>query len=268
MKINSKLDKKSLYYRKLILRSFTFTKKGHIGGAFSSIEILRVIYEKFLKHKPNNFKNKNGKLILSKGHSCLGLYAILADRGFFDKEELNKAYAFNSLLGGHPENHIPGIEFATGSLGHGLSIGAGIAKAYKLKNSNKNVFVIMGDGELNEGSIWEAAMYCSKHKLNNLVAIIDYNKIQSSGHTYSINDLEPLDLKWKSFGFNTFVLDGHDMSQIENKISKSLESKSKPNILICNTVKGKGFSLSENNPDWHYRRLKDEDKLEIENFLK
>jgi transketolase len=195
------------------------------------------------------------------GHGCLALYAILADKGFFPKKELKTFCQPDSILGGHPERfHAPGIEASTGSLGHGLSIGVGLAMAAKIRNKNHKVVVLTGDGEINEGSIWEAAMSASKHQLSGLSVWIDYNKLQSYGPTSEVMELEPLADKWNSFGFEVLEVDGHDVNQIEKTTKKIPISESKPTAVICHTIKGKGLAFAEGNPQWHHKSyLSDEE---------
>jgi transketolase len=197
------MDQRSKELRKLIVQMVEIEKRGHIGPALSIMEILRVLYDSFLKYNPKSPDwDDRDRFILSKGHGCLALYSILADKGFFSLDELKTFCKFDSILGGHPERgKVPGVEASTGALGHGLPIGVGIAISAKLKNNNYRVVVVTGDGEINEGSIWESALSASKHKLTNLTVIVDYNKIQSYGTTKEVLDLEPLVDKWRAFGF-------------------------------------------------------------------
>lgn len=264
--INSKkikLDKKSIYLRKLILLCLKSEKRGHVGSAMSLVEIIRVLYEKFI------IKGKS-KFILSKGHGCLALYSVLYDNGFISKKDLTSIGKFDSKLGGHPEHDkVNGVEISTGALGHGLPIAIGMAIANKIKKKNKHLFVVCGDGEINEGSIWEALLSASKHQLDNLTLFVDYNKLQSYGRTKDILDLEPITEKFKSFKFNTFNVNGHDINEIENTIKKSLKLKKKPSVIICHTVKGKGINVAEGNPSWHHKSfLNDEDISKIEKSLR
>jgi transketolase len=250
------LDKRSKIIRKSIIKGIVDSGRGHFGSAMSTVEILRVLYDDFMKYDPKNpKKEKRDRLILSKGHGCLSLYSILADKGFFSKKYLGKVGHPNSILGGHPEYlKVPGIEASTGALGHGLSIASGMALSLKIKKSKSKVFVILGDGEINEGSNWEAAMSASKHQLTNLKVFIDYNKIQSYGFTKDVVDLEPLTLKWKSFGFEVSEVNGHNVKELRSNIKKFYKKKDKkPSITICHTIKGKGFSFAENNPFWHHK---------------
>lgn len=251
-----KLDKRSKLLRKYVCDCLVGGGRGHMGSAMSLIEILRVLYDSILKYNRKKPKNKNrDRLILSKGHGCLALYAILADKKFIKKKDLFTTSKLNSNLGGHPEEHkVKGIEASTGSLGHGLPIGVGMALAAKIQKKKFNVYVIVGDGEINEGSTWEAAMSAAKHKLNNLKVIIDYNKIQSYGFTQEVMELEPLKDKWKSFGFEVSEVNGHDINNLKRNFKKFLKKKTtKPSITICHTIKGKGFKFAENNPFWHHK---------------
>ncbi len=245
---NIRLDKKSIKLRQNIVQALEKYKRGHIGPAFSCLEIIRVIFDKYL-----NKKNKDNDFLLSKGHGCLALYSILYENKIINKKTLLSFTGPDSILGGHPEHFVPMVKFSTGSLGHGLSVGAGMSIADKISKSNKKVFVLLGDGEINEGSIWEAAMFISKHKLHNLIALIDYNKMQSYGKVKDITSLEPLKKKWESFQFNVIDINGHDLKEIDRSLSKAIKLKSKPTVIICNTIKGKGVKKIENIPEWHYK---------------
>ena len=199
----SPLDERSKYLRRLIVRALEGAGRGHVGSSLSLVEIIRVLYDDILRFRPGNPKwPERDRMILSKGHGCLALYVVLADKGFFQTNILDTFCKRDSILGGHPESSkVPGIEASTGSLGHGLSYGIGMALAARMQNRDSRIFVVMGDGEINEGSVWEAAMCAGKHRLANLTAIIDYNKIQSAGATREIQDMEPLLDKWRAFGF-------------------------------------------------------------------
>ena len=262
-----KLDRRSRVLRKYVVKCLLGGGRGHVGSALSLIEILRVLYDSILKFNPKKPKDiDRDRLILSKGHGCLALYAILADKKFFNLKALNNTSKLNSNLGGHPEPKVRGVEVSTGALGHGLPIGVGMALAAKIYKKKHKVFVIVGDGEINEGSIWEAAMSAAKHKLNNLKVIIDYNKIQSYGFTKEVLDLEPLKDKWKSFGFDVSEVNGHNIKQLKNNLKKFLKSKSKkPSVTICHTVKGKGFKFAENNPFWHHKNNFTENEIKLMN---
>lgn len=221
--IEINLDSRSLYLRRQVIESVISAGRGHIGGAFSCMEILRTLYDDVMHYDSSNPSLiDRDRLILSKGHSCLALYTILADKGFFSKDELKNCFKEGSMLGGHPERgKVPGIEASTGSLGHGLSIGIGMALASKILKKENKVFVILGDGEINEGSVWEAAMAASKHNLNNLFALIDYNKVQSAGSVQSILDMEPMADKWRSFGFEVIEINGHNLQEIKTALTES-----------------------------------------------
>ena len=249
------LDDRSRNLRRLIFRAIEHGGRGHIGPALSLVEIIRVLYEDFVRHDPKKPKwRERDRFILSKGHGCLALYAVLADRGFFDLSELDRFCHFDSILGGHPETVVPGVEACTGALGHGLSIGLGMALAARMSGRDSKVYVLMGDGEINEGSVWEAAACADKHRLSNLTAIIDYNKIQSAGSVFEIQSMEPLADKWTSFGFRVFECNGHDVADLRQVFREAAEyAGDRPRAIICHTVKGKGIPTAENNPEWHHK---------------
>lgn len=249
------LDNRSKYLRRLVIDALIGGERGHVGSSMSLIEILRALYDDVLRYKPDEpYWDERDRCILSKGHGCLALYALLADKGFFSVEELKDFCRFDSILGGHPERiKIPGVEASTGALGHGLSIGVGMALAQRMKDRDSRVFVIMGDGEINEGSVWEAAMSAAKHKLSNLVAVVDYNKIQSAGPNKVILDLEPLTDKWTAFGFNTHAVNGHDLDELRKVFATEAMHADKPTAVICHTVKGKGIPFAEHDPTWHHK---------------
>lgn len=250
------LDKRSKDLRKNILDALFFANRGHFGSSMSLVEILRVLYDDIVNFdsKKPNMENRD-RVVLSKGHGCLALYSILADKNFFNKNQFKKFLTLDSILGGHPEAHkVPGVEASTGALGHGLPIAVGMAISLKLKKKKSKVFVIIGDGELNEGSNWEALLSASKHNLNNLKIILDYNKIQSYDKIKNVLNLEPLSEKFKSFGIHVSEINGHSVNQLKSNFKNFLSNKrSKPSITICHTIKGKGFKLAENNPLWHHR---------------
>ena len=255
------LDERSKQLRRLIVRMIKTGRRGHIGPAASLVEILRVLYDSWLNVRPNQPEwPDRDRLILSKGHGCLALYAILADKGFFPLEELDRFCFSDSFLGGHPEHKIPGVEASTGALGHGLSIGVGMALAGKIKKRDFRVVVIVGDGEINEGSTWEAALSATKHMLTNLTVMIDYNKFQSYGPTSAVLDLEPLADKWRAFGFGVSEVDGHDPDAIQAVLRSTPIRDTKPSLVVCHTTKGKGFPMAENRAEWHHKsRLTDDD---------
>jgi transketolase len=259
-------DERSRYLRRLVVRGLAGGERGHLGSALSVIEVLRVLYDRVLKHDPKNPDwAERDRCILSKGHGCLALYAILADHDYFPVEELDRFCRFDGILGGHPEAaKVPGIEASTGALGHGPSIGLGMALAAKMRGAAHRVFVVTGDGEINEGSVWEAAMTAGKHGVDNLTIIVDYNKLQSYAATREVQDLEPLTDKWRSFGFAVRNVDGHDIAAL-TKVMKGLPFETgKPNAIISHTVKGRGVSYAEHNPSWHHKsKLSDQELQDI-----
>jgi transketolase len=248
------LKNKARQLRIDIVKSIHKAGKGHIGGAFSIVEILTTLYYgNILKFDPNNPKwEDRDRFILSKGHAGIALYAVLADLGFFPKEELdflNKG----RLLAEHPDPRIPGIEVVSGSLGHGLSLGSGMALADKLDKNPRATIVLMGDGECYEGSVWEAAMFASHHELNNLCGIIDRNGLITHGNTEEINKLEPFAEKWKAFGWEVYEINGHDFKELKIALKLATNKvKKKPSMIIAKTVKGKGVSFMENQAKWHH----------------
>lgn len=257
---------KSIEIRRLILDSIKKYGRGHIGSAFSIVEILISVYSFFNISKKNINSEDRDRFILSKGHGCLALYAILCMKNFFSKKVLFSFCEPSSILGGHPEyGKIPGIEASTGSLGHGLPIATGMALSLKRKNNKTSkVIVLLGDGEMGEGSNWEAFLISAKYQLNNLIIIIDYNKLQSYSSIKDVQPLEPLTKKLKSFELNVKEVDGHDLealNNIFNEISKD-KKNNLPTVLIANTIKGKGLKNSENNLEWHHKSGLDEEKIE------
>lgn len=261
------LDERSIHLRRLVLNTLLSAGRGHPGPSLSLIEIMRVLYDDILDYRAEapTWKDRD-RCILSKGHGCLALYAILADKGFFPMEELDTFCGFDSILGGHPEyGKVPGVEASTGALGHGLSIGVGFALSARMKKKNWRTFVIMGDGEINEGSVWEAAMSAAQHKLSNLIAIVDYNKLQSYGATTEVIDLEPLADKWRSFGFEVFEVDGHNVNALRPALDGANQKTDKPVCVICHTVKGKGIPVAEFNPMWHHKSKFSVEELAIIN---
>jgi len=249
------LDERSRYLRRLIVRGLEGGGRGHIGASMSLVEILRVLYDDVLRYRADEPKwAERDRMILSKGHGCLALYAILADKGFIPPEALDTFCRRDSILGGHPEaGKVPGVEACTGALGHGLSIGVGMALAARMAKRANRVFVVMGDGENNEGSVWEAAMCAGKHRLSSLTAIVDYNKMQSAGPTRLIQDLDPLCDKWQAFGFSVAEVDGHDVETLRVLLRKLPLSRDRPSAIICHTVKGKGLAFAEGDAGWHHK---------------
>lgn len=256
------LDARSRQLRQTIIRTIRAGNRGHLGSAFSLVEMLRVLYDDILTYDASNPRwPGRDRCILSKGHGCLALYALLADHGFFPQEELWKFCKADGILGGHPEfGKVPGVEASTGSLGHGLSIGIGMAINARVERAGHRVFVVISDGESDEGSVWEAALCASKHRLDNLIVLVDYNKQQSYGTTYEVLDLDPLGEKWRAFGFAVREADGHDVPALRQALQQTPFESGKPSILICHTIKGKGVSFVENNLNWHHKTKISEDE--------
>ncbi|MGY3802535.1 transketolase [Pigmentibacter ruber] len=235
----------SLNHLKLKIAKVAFkSKEGHIASAYSILDILYVLYDKVLKFEDE--KNKD-TFILSKGHASLGLYAVLLEKGLLTEEEFNSFCQFDSILGGHADaTKIPAATASTGSLGHGLSMSIGVALGYKIKNSNASVYCLVGDGECNEGTIWEAALLAGHHCLNNLVCFVDYN--HSTDRALLMHNIED---KFRSFGWNGVTLDGHDQEAIYQAILD--RPKNAPFVIVANTIKGKGVHFMESNPEWHHK---------------
>jgi transketolase len=249
------LDERSKYLRRLIVRALDGGGRGHIGSSMSLVEIMRVLYDDVLRYRPSEPKwHERDRMILSKGHGCLALYVMLADKGFIPVETLDTFCQRDSILGGHPEAaKIPGVEASTGSLGHGLSFGLGMALAARIERRDTRVFVVMGDGEINEGSVWEAALCAGKHRLTHLTAIIDYNKVKSAGPVREIQDLEPLADKWRAFGFAVEEVDGHDVAALSSLFRRLPLASDRPSTIICHTIKGKGLPFAEHDANWHHK---------------
>lgn len=249
------LDRRSVALRQMVVRALAGGKRGHVGSSLSLIEIMRVLYDDVLRFRADDpdWEGRD-RCILSKGHGCLALYVMLADKGFFPVETLDTFCQRDSILGGHPEaGKVPGVEASTGALGHGLPIGVGRALGLRMKGSDAQVFVVTGDGEINEGSVWEAALSASKHRLDNLTVMVDYNKIQSAGSTAEIMDLEPLVDKWRAFGFATAEVDGHDVGALRALLKKLPLEEGRPTAIVCHTVKGKGVNFAEHDANWHHK---------------
>jgi len=239
------------------------TRSPHIGSSFSIVEILIALYFKVLNIIPEEpFLPDRDRFILSKGHACPALYAVLEERGFLSEEDLMGFAVNNGVLEQHPSMNVrKGIEISTGSLGHGLSIGVGMALAGKKDKKSYNVYVLLSDGELNEGSVWEAMMFAATHCLDNLIAIIDYNKIQALGYTRDIISIAPLNCKLASFGWTVNEIDGHDYGEIFQVFNKIPFSINKPSVIIAHTIKGKGVSFMEDKLLWHYRSPNNDEYL-------
>jgi len=260
---SAELDSRSIELRRTMVQVLKAGRSGHIGSALSLVELLRVLYDDVLRYDPKNSKwPSRDRCLLSKGHGCLALYVILADKGFIPQSELWKFCRSDGILGGHPEVKVPGVEASTGSLGHGLPIGVGLALNARYEKASYRVFVIIGDGESDEGSIWEAAMCASKHRLSNLTVIVDYNKQQSYGSTFEVQDLEPFVDKWRAFGFAVAEVDGHDVNELRSVFAGLPFSPDKPNVIICHTVKGKGIEFVERNLEWHHKSRITDDEIQ------
>lgn len=253
------LKAKAAQIRMDLLRMIHGAKTGHTGGSLSNTDILTALYYRVMSIDPQNPKwEKRDRFIASKGHSVESLWCILADLGFFPKEELNTFSQFGTRLIGHPNNKVAGIEMNTGALGHGLAISVGMALASKRDAGGYRVFCLMGDGEQAEGSVWEAAMAGAHYKLDNLVGIIDRNRLQISGSTEDVMGLDPLEDKWTSFGWNVVSIDGNDMNALVTALEAVPAVPNKPTLIMANTVKGKGVSFAENVPHWHHHVPSDE----------
>jgi transketolase len=261
-----RLQKKAVDIRKKIIELTVIAGGGHLGGALSMTDIVVALYYHFMKYDPKNPRwPERDRFILSKGHGALCLCPVLADVGFYPEELMNNFNGLDSPFGMHPDmNKIPGIEMSTGSLGHGLSVSVGAAIAGKLDHGNWRIFCLLGDGELNEGMVWEAAMAASHFKLGNLVAIVDRNKFSLDGPTEEVMSLEPLAEKWKAFGWNVMEIDGHNMREILQALhSLPSPGSEKPTCIIAHTIKGKGVSFMENRAEWHYGGLDENKAAEV-----
>jgi transketolase len=246
------LKKKAIEIRKDILKMLTLAGSGHTGGSLSIVDILVALYYYVLRVDPKNPKWKERDIfLLSKGHGCPALYATLAEKGYFPKEDLWGLRKMGSRLQGHPQIGLPGIEISSGSLGQGLSIGNGMALAARLDGLSNRIYCLMGDGETNEGQVWEAAMTASHYKLDNVCAIIDYNKLQIDGFCCDVKDMGAYIDKWKNFGWYTIETDGHDIGKLMDAFDKAKTIKMMPTMIIAHTIKGKGVSFAENKVEWH-----------------
>ncbi|MBR6163232.1 transketolase [bacterium] len=260
--INS-LTQSSKKLRREILTMIHSAKSGHPGGSLSCIDILNVLYSKCMRvvvDKTDKNYDKRDRFILSKGHASAALYSVMAQAGFFDEKELMTFRQLGSRLQGHPCAHkLDGVEVSTGSLGQGLSMGVGMALGLRLDNNDAKVFVLMGDGEIEEGSVWEAVMNANAKKLDNLIAFVDRNKLQIDGSTEDIKEIGSAAEKFRAFGWNAFEINGHDFNEIylTTEIAKQLKNH-KPTVIIANTIKGKGVSFMENQAGWHGKAPNDE----------
>lgn len=256
--------------RRGILEQVYTAKSGHPGGALSCADILTAIYFNLANVDPNDpQKADRDRVILSKGHASAALYSVLAHRGYFDLAELKTFRKLHSKLQGHPSlGKLPGVDMTSGSLGQGLSVANGIALAEKLDNSGYYTYVILGDGEIEEGQVWEAAMSAAHYKLNKLIVFIDNNGLQIDGKITEVNSPTPIKEKFDAFGFNTIEIDGHDFNEIQNAVKKAKESVEKPTAIIAKTTKGKGISFMENQVGWHGKAPNDDQyKVAIEELI-
>jgi len=239
--------------RKNIISMITESRSGHPGGSLSCVEIITTLYfnEMNVNVDKKNDPNRD-RFVLSKGHAAPALYSVLAEKGFFDKEELMGLRKLGSRLQGHPNmNTVPGVDMSTGSLGQGISAAVGMALAGKLDKKDYRVYSLLGDGELAEGQVWEATMSAAHYKLDNLTAFVDHNGLQIDGKVSEVMGSDPVDAKFAAFGWNTISVDGHDFVQIKNAIEEAKKTKGKPTVIICETIKGKGVSFMENEAGWH-----------------
>lgn len=271
------LKQKAKEFRKEIITMVYNAQSGHPGGSLSEIDALVALYHHKLRVDSKNPSwEDRDRFVLSKGHASPGIYTVLADKGFFPKSELEGFRKINRMLQGHPELNTPGIDFAGGSLGQGICFAVGLALAGKLDRKNYKVYVIIGDGESQEGAVWEASMAASFHKLDNLIGILDKNQLQETGKTKDVMDIGDVAVKWKAFGWNVISINGHDMGQIVNALDKASKLKNKkPTMIISNTIKGKGVSFMEFNYKFHgkapneeeYKKALEEiEKIDVKKF--
>jgi len=255
-----KLTMKARKLRSSVLRMLSKAKSGHTGGSLSAMDILVALYYHVMQHRPAEpFWKKRDRFVLSKGHAAPALYAILADCGYFPSKHLDTLRQLGSLLQGHPCLQTPGVEICTGSLGHGLSLANGMAMGNRIDDIQSRVYVLLGDGECQEGQIWEAAMSSSHYKLANLTAIVDKNRLQIDGPTVEVMNIDPIDDKFRAFGWQTVNVDGHDFKHLLSAFRLAKAETSKPTAIIAHTVKGKGVSFMENNLEFHGRAPTEEE---------
>lgn len=255
------LRKKSLLIRRHVLKALFHAQAGHCGGALSCVELIIVLYFHHMHIDPARPDwSDRDRFILSKGHGCLAMYAALAERGYFPVNRLKTFDDIDGILQGHPDiEKTPGVDMSTGSLGQGLSVGIGMAIGAKMGNKNFHTYVLLGDGELQSGQVWEAAMAAPHFKLGNLTAIIDRNRLQLVGDTEKIMPLEPLRKKWEDFGWKVIEINGHDIEKVHEALDEANSSKDKPTIIIASTIKGKGVSFMENEVSWHSRPMSEDE---------
>lgn len=247
-----RLEEKALEIRHDVLNMIYLAKAGHPGGSLSATEIVTAVYFHVMNIDPQNPDDPDrDRFVLSKGHACPVLYSALAERGFFDKKELDTLRQYHSILQGHPDmNKVPGLDMTTGSLGNGLSIGVGMALSGRMKHQDYMTYVLLGDGECQEGMVWEAAMAANHHHLKNLIAIVDCNGVQINGWVNDILRVEPFTDKWRAFGWSVIEIDGHDMRQVLTALHDARTMRA-PTVVLARTVKGKGVSFMEDNSAWH-----------------
>lgn len=255
------MDARSKELRRRLLQVLEKCRRGHLASALSVLEIVRVLYDDVLRYDAADPKwPDRDRFVLSKGHGCLALYVLLAEKGFLPESELATVSQFESRLGGHPKFGLPGVEAATGSLGHGLSIGVGMALAARIDRRPSRVFVVLGDGECQEGSVWEAALAANKHRLENLTILVDRNCWQCYGPTSEVLELEPFADKWRACGLAVRECDGHDPVRLREHLTGTPFEPGRTSVLICRTHKGMGLATTYENPDWHHKTaLKDEE---------
>jgi len=259
MLTDSQLAQKSLAYRRDVLRWIRNAGAGHTGGSLSCVDILNVLYNRVLRVSPGSAADpRRDRYVQSKGHSVEALYVVLADRGFLPADELETLCGYQSRLIGHPTRQVPGIEQNTGALGHGLPVSVGMALGSKMDQAGFRVFTLLGDGELAEGSNWEAAMAASHYRLDNLTAIVDCNTLQISGRTRDVMNAEPLAEKFAAFGWAVRTVNGHDIAELTSALAAPLAS-GRPGVVIARTLKGKGISFMEDNGKWHHAVPNDEE---------
>jgi transketolase len=252
-KLIHELNAMAVKIRKHVIEMLYRAASGHPGGSLSAVDALVALYFHHMRYNPKNPKDPNrDRFILSKGHAAPALYAVLAEAGYFSTQELKRLRQINCMLQGHPVCYqTPGVEASTGSLGHGLSFGIGVALAGRLDNKEYNVYVMLGDGETNEGQVWEAVAVASHYKLDRLTALLDRNFLQIDGNTEDVLRLESVRERWSSFGWHVIEVDGHDMKEILDALHEADDHTRQPSLIILNTVKGKGVSFMENNVDFH-----------------
>lgn len=255
-----RLNEKAKNFRKELLIMTTRSGSGHASSALSAVDIITALYFHQMRYNPKDPEwEDRDRFVLSKGHGCPVLYVALAEAGYFPKEELATHRKLGSILQGHPDMKTPGVEIPTGSLGQGLSAAVGMALAGKLDDKDYHVYVVLSDGELDEGNVWEAAMAAAHYKLDNITAVVDRNYFQVDGPTEEIMALNPLSDKWRAFGWNVMEIDGHNMREILVSLDEAVKMKGKPTVIIANTIKGKGVSFVEGDNKYHGKALSEEE---------